>query len=39
MIDYQEIIEQLDDNKVKNMLDRFEIPYEDRGNYLIMPTV
>ena len=39
MIDYQEIIEQLDDNKVKSMLDRFEIPYEDRGNYLIMPTV
>ena len=39
MIDYQEIIEQLDDNRVKSMLDRFEIPYEDRGNYLIMPTV
>ena len=39
MIDYQEIIEQLDDNRVKNMLDRFEIPYEDRGNYLVMPTV
>lgn len=39
MIDYQEIIEQLDDNRVKSMLDRFEIPYEDRGNYLVMPTV
>ena len=39
MIDYQEIIEQLDDNRVKSMLDRFEIPYKDRGNYLVMPTV
>ena len=39
MIDYQEIIEQLDDNKVKNMLDNFEIPYEDKGSYLVMPTV
>lgn len=39
MIDYQEIIEQLDDNKVKNMLETFDIPYEDKGNYLIMPTV
>ena len=39
MIDYAEIIEQLDDNKVKNMLETFDIPYEDKGNYLIMPTV
>ena len=39
MIDYQEIIEQLDDNKVKNMLDNLNIPYEDRGEYLLMPTV
>lgn len=39
MIDYQEIIEQLDDNKVKNMLDSLNIPYEDKGDYLLMPTV
>ena len=39
MIDYAEIIEQLEDNKVKNMLETFNIPYEDKGNYLIMPTV
>ena len=39
MIDYQELIEQLDDNKVKMMLDRLNIPYEDRGDYLLMPTV
>lgn len=30
MIDYQAIIDELDDNKVKGMLDRLEIPYEDR---------
>lgn len=39
MIDYQAIIDELDDNKVKNMLDRLEIPYEDRESYLVMPTV
>ena len=38
-IDYQEIIEQLDDNKVKSMLDKLGIPYQDKGNCLIMPTV
>lgn len=39
MIDYQDIIEQLDDEKVKKLLDSFEIPYEDKGNYLLLPTV
>lgn len=39
MIDYQAIIDELDDNKVKGMLDRLEIPYEDRESYLVMPTV
>lgn len=39
MIDYQAIIDELDDNKVKSMLDRLEIPYEDRESYLVMPTV
>ena len=39
MIDYQEIIEQLDDNRVMNMLDKLDIPYQDKGSYLIMPTV
>ena len=38
-IDYQEIIEQLDDDRVKGMLDKLDIPYQDRGGYLIMPTV
>lgn len=39
MIDYQAIVEELDDNKVKQLLDHLNIPYEDRGNYILMPTV
>lgn len=39
MIDYQEIIEQLDDDKVKHLLDSLDIPYDDRGSVIIMPTV
>jgi len=39
MIDYQEIIEQLDDEKVKQLLDSFNIPFEDKGNFLILPTI
>ena len=39
MIDYQEIIEQLDDDKVKQLLDSLDIPYEDKGSVIIMPTV
>ena len=39
MIDYQAIIDELDDNKVKTMLDKLDIPYDDRGDYLVMPTV
>ena len=39
MIDYEAIIEELDNNKVMNMLDKLDIPYEDKGDYLILPTV
>ena len=39
MIDYQEIVENLKDDKVKQLLDNFNIPYEDKGNYILMPTV
>lgn len=39
MINYSEIIEQLDDNKVKELLDKLNIPFEERANYLVMPTV
>lgn len=37
-ISYEEIIEQLDDNKVINMLDKLNIPYQDKGSYLLLPT-
>lgn len=39
MIDYQEIVENLNDDKVKQLLDNFNIPYEDKGNYILMPTI
>ena len=39
MIRYEEIIEELDDNKVKDMLDKLNIPYDDKGAFMIMPTV
>lgn len=38
-INYQEIIEQLDDERVKKLLDSLQIPYEDKGSYILMPTV
>ena len=39
MIRYEEIIEELDDNKVKDMLDKLNIPYDDKGAFMVMPTV
>lgn len=38
MIDYEEIIEQLDIEKIKNLLDRLEVPYQDKGAYLVCKT-
>jgi len=38
MIDYQEIIDNLTEDKVKEILNKLEIPFEDRGSYLLMPT-
>lgn len=38
MIAYQEIIEQLEDSKVKNLLDELNIPYQDKGDFLLLPT-
>ena len=38
MIDYQEIIEQLDEDKVKALLDKLEIPYQDKGAFLVCKT-
>lgn len=37
-IDYAEIIEQLDDDKIKSMLDKLNIPYQDKGDFLLLPT-
>ena len=39
MIDYQGIIEELDDDKIKRLLDSLKIPFEDKGNYILIPTV
>jgi len=38
MINYQEIIDNLTEDKVKNILDKLEIPFIDKGTYLLMPT-
>ena len=39
MINYQELVEELNDEKVIQLLDRLDIPYVDKGDYLLMPTV
>ena len=38
MIDYKAIIEQLDTEKIKKLLDRLDIPYQETDSYLLMPT-
>ena len=38
MIDYQEIIDNLTVEHVQEILEQLEIPYEDKGSYLLMPT-
>ena len=39
MIDYQAIVGELDDEKIKKLLDGFNIPYIDKGTYILMPTI
>lgn len=39
MIDYQSIIEELNDEKVIQLLEKLDIPFIDKGDYLLMPTV
>lgn len=39
MIDYQSIVEQLDIDKVKNLLEQMDIPFQEKEKYLLMPTV
>lgn len=38
MINYSEIIEQLDINDIKNLLTQLDIPFEESETYLVMPT-
>jgi hypothetical protein len=38
MIDYEQIIEDLSIDKVIEILNKLEIPFEDKGAYLLMPT-
>ena len=38
MIDYQTIIEDLTIERVQEILDKLDIPYRDKGAYLVMPT-
>lgn len=38
MIDYQEIVDNLTEEKVKDILTKLEIPFIDKGTYLLMPT-
>lgn len=35
---YEELIAALDEEKIKNLLDRLQIPYQDKGNHLICKT-
>lgn len=39
MINYKEIIEQLNTEKVKLLLEQLDIPYQEKEKYLLMPTV
>ena len=39
MIDYKGIIEQLDTEKIKDLLNQMDIPYQEKESYLVMPTV
>jgi len=38
-INYEEINETLTPDRIKEILDKLEIPYKDNGDFLVMPTV
>jgi hypothetical protein len=38
MLNYETIVDNLDEEYVKKLLEKLDIPYEDKGSYLIMPT-
>ena len=37
-MDYQAIIDELTEDRVKQILNKLQIPYEDKGDFLLMPT-
>ena len=37
-MDYEKIVESLDENKIKQLLDKLDIPWQDKGNHLICKT-
>ena len=37
-MDYKELIESLDEEKIKNLLDKLNIPYQDKGSHLLCKT-
>ena len=39
MIDYQSIIDELEDEKIMQLLDSLDIPYENYDDYILMPTI
>jgi hypothetical protein len=38
MLNYKEIIDELDIEKIKQLLEKLDVPYEETENYLLMPT-
>lgn len=37
-MDYKELVDALDEEKIKNLLDKLDIPWQDKGSYLICKT-
>ena len=38
LINYREIVENLEINKIKDLLEKIDIPYQETESYLVMPT-
>ena len=38
LINYKEIVENLEINKIKDLLEKIDIPYQETESYLVMPT-
>lgn len=38
MVDYKKLIQNLSDEKIKDLLERLGIPYQDKGSYLLCKT-